>query len=138
MKTQITLILFITCLVIHVEAQQIPNAGFESWTDIGGWFDNPDEWHTGDNQIQTPVVKDTLAHQGNYALKINAIGVNSFAKTKFPITSHPTQLNCFVKTDVSGSDEVSISSRLFFNSNVVSLSSLKYSDSSVGSPEPFM
>ena len=127
MKTQFFLFLLIVSFSVRVEAQQIPNSGFESWTNIGGWFDNPDEWQTGNNQIQTPVVKDTLAHPGNYALQINAMGINSFAKTKFAISAHPNQLNFFVKTNVAGSEEVSIVSKLFYSNNVVDSAQWTYS-----------
>jgi len=94
----------------------IPNAGFEDWSWVGGWYENPDNWITNNNQIVNYVWKDTTAYQGNYAIGIKP---NGYARFKFQYSTHPNSLNAYVKSDISGADSVFIDVFLFSGGNIV-------------------
>lgn len=116
MKTTKLISSILFCLTFHLTAQTIPNPGFEVWTNFGGWYDNPVSWETNNNQIFTPVIKNTLPHQGNYALQVNQFG---YAKSKFPYSQSYGSVLCFVKTDVTSGDSVCIKVLSYFYGNVV-------------------
>jgi len=95
---------------------QIPNSNFENWS-AGPWSLEPDGWVTQNNQLQTFVVQDQNAYQGEYAMRVIAlpIGVGDFgsASTSLPIDYIPASLNFYVKSQVEfGLVSVSIS---FYN-----------------------
>jgi hypothetical protein len=103
----------VVALLICTQTQaQIPNAGFEDWTNWSGWFDDPDNWDTNNGQLFTPVVKDTFAYQGDFAMQVN---FNGSAATIFPVASHPQILSAFVKTNFTSYDTVGITIRVYAN-----------------------
>ncbi|MBW8051382.1 MAG: T9SS type A sorting domain-containing protein [Cytophagales bacterium] len=94
----------------------VPNGAFENWSWIGGWYENPDNWTTNNNQILNFVWKDTTAFQGNYAIGIKP---NGYARTKFQYSTHPNSLNAYVKSNISGADSVFIDVFLFSGGSIV-------------------
>ncbi len=79
MKKILTLTYFAFIIISMLNAQQqIPNASFEDWEDVGVGTDEPTHWSsikTSDNLILNslaPVVwdKSTDAHSGNYSVKL--------------------------------------------------------------------
>ena len=106
-------------MTIQTCAQTIPNAGFENWTDIGGWYVNPDNWQTSNAQLScSGVNKDSNSYQGNFAAQILTLGCAGWAQTQFPLTTHPLNLYCYVRISLTGIDTVSIRIELLNNGNV--------------------
>lgn len=73
-----------TASIVAASAQgNIPNSGFESWTNAGT-YEDPASWTTfnvlsgaifGSNPVS--VYKDTTPHSGNYAVRITSVGLTS-------------------------------------------------------------
>lgn len=78
MRTKSSLFLAVIFGIISVfqlNAQQVPNGGFENWIDYGA-FEEPEEWQTP-NQVTSPlniftVEKTTDAIAGNYAARLES------------------------------------------------------------------
>lgn len=104
------------CLTFTIVAQTIPNPGFENWTNFGGWYDNPNEWKTNNNQLFTPVVQDKNPHQGIYAVQVNQFG---YVKSRFPFAVYPYNIQCFVKSNIMSDDSVSINVIAYFYNNAI-------------------
>jgi hypothetical protein len=95
---------------------QIPNSNFENWS-FGTWSLEPDGWVTPNNQLETFVVQDQNAYEGDYAMRVIAlpVGVGKFgsASTTVPIDYIPASLDFYVRCFVeSGMVSVSIA---FYN-----------------------
>jgi hypothetical protein len=116
MKTTTFLSAVLLSLTIPTVGQIIPNSGFENWTWIGGWFENPDNWTTNNTQIITPVVKDTIPYQGNYAMQVNGTG---YAQSKFAFSQHPTDIQFHVKSNIENSDTLAFDIFIHSGSNIV-------------------
>jgi len=120
MKTKIFILAALIGLTIQIYAQTIPNAGFENWTNIGGWYNNPDDWETNNAQLScSEVNKDSNSYQGNFAAQILTLGCAGWAQIQFPLTTHPLNLYCYVGTNLIGTDTVSIKIELMNNGNIV-------------------
>jgi hypothetical protein len=119
MKTKIILSFICFCFFIYVKGQNIPNNSFESWINIGGWFDNPEFWMTNNSQIVVPVVKDTNAYDGNYAVKLNTIGVRPYVRSKFVFHAHPLLIETFVKSNILSGDSADIHIMIYAGGNLV-------------------
>lgn len=107
--------------IANTNGQTIPNSGFENWSWIGGWFENPDSWNTNNSQITTPVVKDNNSYQGNFSLQINRTGYSGYARSKFPFSQHPSSVEAYVKSTISGVDTVSIHISVYSAGNIVDI-----------------
>jgi hypothetical protein len=100
--------------VKQVSAQNIPNSGFESWTNglPNGWFDG------GLTSIGIPcIVKSTDAQSGSFALKIKVdnnkgepISGSVFTNNLRGIATNlkPAYLNGFIKTNISVTDSITV------------------------------
>jgi hypothetical protein len=119
MKTKIILSVIIFCFFGHLKGQNIPNNSFENWINIGGWFDNPDFWMTNNSQIVVPVVKDTNAYDGNFAVKLNTIGIRPYVRSKFVFHAHPLLIEAFVKSNILSGDSVDIHVKIYAGGNLV-------------------
>ncbi|MES2619719.1 MAG: T9SS type A sorting domain-containing protein [Bacteroidota bacterium] len=77
MKAKFTLLTFFVAAFFAANAQQIPNAGFETWTNPG----NPDGWGTWETATGAPLglaTKDTvLKREGNASLKLKTDSVQA-------------------------------------------------------------
>lgn len=106
--------IFFSCIGI---SQVVPNAGFENWHNVGGWFDEPDYWETNNNSIMTPgVVRDSNAYQGILAMKVaNVTNLPGYAYAGFPSTQHPLSIKVFAKSNILSSDSASIIVRVFYS-----------------------
>ena len=103
MKTKITSIIMIALSCLSLKAQ-IPNGGFESWTGL-----NPNNWITYNSVSPGIVTKNSVAHSGNFAIKLNvvpfsgssaggsisyySVGGNGY----FPVSSAPAALHGWYK-----------------------------------------
>lgn len=117
MKTNLLLIILVVCFSyrINTNAQTIPNAGFENWTDI-----SIDDWETNGGQYSCAFVfPDNNSYQGNFAVQILTDACAGWAQTQFPITTHPLNLYCYVRTNLIGTDTVLIKIELLNNGNIV-------------------
>ena len=119
MKTRILLSAIFFAFFVHVKGQNIPNYSFENWINIGGWFDNPEFWMTNNNQIMVPVVKDTNAFDGNYAVELNTIGIRPYVRSKFVFHAHPLLIEAFVKSNIISGDSVDIHIMIYAGGNLV-------------------
>lgn len=116
-----TILKFLTVLFFattNTYGQTIPNSGFENWSWIGSWYENPDNWNTNNFQIMTYVVKDTNAYQGNFALQVNKAG---YARSKFQFTQHPSSISVYVKNSFSTIDTVKIEAFVYSGSTIVDM-----------------
>jgi hypothetical protein len=100
-----------------VQGQTIPNGNFENWTvDI---FDNhnPYDWETSNADWQGEKITNAPGYLGLWALKtINYFTTNSpYAKCRFPVSNHPSNLTAYVKTTYSEMDSVKIEIIIYYN-----------------------
>ena len=120
MKKLFTLLCAV-CLLSNTSFAQIPNSDFETWINIGGWFENPESWQTNNTQITIAQVnKDADAYSGMFAARLtNYTPIVPSLQAKFPITAHPAHLNAWVKSTVNGSDSVWVQVKLSQSGNYV-------------------
>jgi Secretion system C-terminal sorting domain len=109
MKTlfQIT-ILYLT--ISFTAFSQIPNSGFENWTN-----GNPDGWTTDNDPADGFVfIKPTMdSHTGTYALKAQVLSdkgytINPVLAIVFPFSQRPTNFSGYYKFTSAGSDSLRI------------------------------
>jgi len=100
MKLLTSIILLLGASTIYA---QIPNADFESWS-FNGWNYTPDEWVTGNTELQEPVSQDLDAYQGDYAMRVTAVpyplGKFGEATVSFPNEVVPPSLDFWVKSSL--------------------------------------
>ena len=98
----------------------IPNSDFEQWSTTG-WYDFPTGWMTNNNQLlAATVVKDSLAHSGNLAMRLtNLGGLRPEAWCGFHLSSHPLNLGGYVRSLLFNNDSGEIHVRLYFNQQLV-------------------
>lgn len=79
MKTTTCFFLLVCLSAPAIAQQQVPNGGFESWTNMGT-YDDPTDWITSnDNSMNiTHVVQSNNAYSGNLAVRINTLFVQNF------------------------------------------------------------
>lgn len=135
MKKPVLILLLFFSFVLTVHSQNsIPNAGFETWTNVGT-FEEPDGWVTSNVFIAffggdtVNVVKTTDAYAGTYAIKLESFVIqDSFGYQQyggialstdiatlfssnapgFPYSGRPTKLKGFYKSFSSVQDTSSI------------------------------
>jgi hypothetical protein len=114
----------------EINAQSIPNAGFENWSMVMG-HEDPDQWVTTNESVliayDTTARRSTDAHSGNYALELHTIqytdsgtGITdtSYAGaytgyTGIPYSSRPTDMKFYAKYHSSGADQGYIYAALY-------------------------
>ena len=129
--------LIFTCLfaalILTASAQQIPNAGFESWV-TGTPFvpDLPEGWVT--SGTFPTVIKSTDAHSGNYAFRLHVgtyftgIGANhvSYAFSVPSSTTQPLYYTYWAKIHLSGSDAFLTNAFLTNTGSTLNVTGLNY------------
>ena len=119
---RIIYILFL-CSALNATAQNlIPNANFEQWINIGGWYDNPADWQTSNNQIMAvQITKDSNAYSGNFAMKMQTATTSllPYARCGFPLNDHPVYLQGYVAQSMANGDSASITALIYFQGNVI-------------------
>jgi hypothetical protein len=117
MKTKITIIVALWAITLYSMAQTIPNSGFETWENIGGWYFNPENWETNNSQIMTPVLQETNSYSGNYSLTINHnfSARTGYAKSRFPFNVNAVAIKAYVKCEISTRDKVSVLVNAYLN-----------------------
>jgi hypothetical protein len=120
MKAIKTILVLFVFIVIYSNAQQIPNAGFENWTNL-----KPDDWETNscplcDPPFETYIVRqDSDACQGTYSAKfINNNAFFAWAETKFAAAIHPLNLFACVKSNIQNGDSVKIDIIIYDNGRI--------------------
>ncbi|HNQ68094.1 MAG TPA: T9SS type A sorting domain-containing protein [Bacteroidales bacterium] len=146
-----TLVLFIAILVamVSVAFSQIPNYGFEIWTNYAS-YNNPDDWATMNPFCTGPdfysVTKSTDHYPenvGNYSLRLESntsltqetggwgvVATKSFDypfKPSFPVIGHPTSLCGYAKFLPQNGDEASVSVVLFLDGEQIGHNSMNIS-----------
>jgi hypothetical protein len=118
MKTSTSFILF-SCTVFALHAQQVPNSGFESWTNMGT-YDDPTGWITSnDNSANiTHVVQSSSAHTGNLGMRINTLTIQSFTiggiaacpdvGQFFPVTITPDAISGWYIANFMSGDQLKV------------------------------
>ena len=104
------------------EIISIPNGDFELWDTMQALL----LWHTNscpacDPPFETYIVQEvTEAYSGQFAAKLIYNNVySSYAKNKFSISSHPTNLTGYVKSVIAPGDTALIHIDLFQGNNIV-------------------
>ena len=99
----------------------IPNGDFENWNGMPIL----DLWRTNSCPVcASPddryiVIKDSTSYQGQFAAKFIRRVSNSWADNKFAVSTYPTNLLAYVKTNLPGVDSVSIGIELFKNMSLI-------------------
>jgi len=95
------LLTILVALCFYNAAAQVPNPGFEQWTNL-----LPDYWTTNSCPFCDPpwesyiVRQDSDAYSGNYNADLYANGVfKPFAYTIFPVSARPRMLRFYAKVD---------------------------------------
>jgi len=131
------MLLVLIILAITTNAQ-IPNSGFENWTNYGS-YDKADGWTNTNSQCSGsffPVTKSTDTYPigvGNYSIRIEsnpslmpgycALGVTwagQYPIVAFPITGHPTSLTGWYKYLPQGGDTMTINIEIKNGTSLVS------------------
>lgn len=107
-------IALIGCLILvfqQIKGQEIPNGNFEVWDLYNTWTLEPEFWSTQNNQLYTPVTQDTLAHEGNFAMRVHVLpgfegGVQEIAHISFPISYLPYSMTYWVKASVPDGNDL--------------------------------
>jgi hypothetical protein len=108
---KITLIIAIISSQFFVYSQ-IPNGGFENWTDNGAEND-PDGWNTSNTDPFVSVTPYTPAYAGNFSMKVATFSpgfgvIPGIAEIEFPFSQRPNFLKACIKTNVLSGDKVMI------------------------------
>jgi hypothetical protein len=121
------LFLFVSSSILNAQ-DSISNSDFENWT--GGY---PENWETNSCPPCVPPWETYIAQKdsintfhGAYSLKLmyNNTSVSTgfapaWVKSRFPVQSHPVELEGYVRSEIFGSDTVSIEIKVFFNEVMV-------------------
>lgn len=121
MKRLVSVMLFVLVATFPFSAAaQIPNAGFENWTN-----GNPDGWNA-DNVpgLSTPVTKSASAHTGTGALQGQVVTFVGFAygplvTTIFGVSQRHANLTGFYKFTSVGGDSMFVSVFMYNNLSLV-------------------
>ena len=123
----------LTCMSAHLLSQEIPNSGFEEWTDCVAW--STPEGFISDNILQytfieiPSVEKSTQSHSGNFAAYLHhtsgSPGIGSLqwgAGTEYsfffpgyptPFQGNPDSLVFWAKTNIPSDDESEVTAYLY-------------------------
>ncbi len=96
---------------------QIPNAGFENWTN-----GNPDSWETDNSPLFSPITQTSDSHSGSSAMEGSVVtymgvGITPTADISFPYTGQPAALTGYYKLNTSNNDSLVITVVLYKNGN---------------------
>jgi hypothetical protein len=116
MKAKIIYFILLVVTSIRPNAQQVPNSGFENWTNLA-----PDGWKTNscpmcDSPYDRYIVKrDSDACQGTYSAKFiyNKVSI-AWAEAKIITSVHPSDLFACVKSNIQTGDSVRIDITMYF------------------------
>lgn len=117
---KLLLIITLMSAAFWSQAQAIPNSGFETWENVGGWYLDPEGWETNNSHIMTPVLPDTNSYSGNYSLTISHkySGITGYAKSRFPFNAHAAAIKAYVKCEMSETDTVSVLVDIYSNRQI--------------------
>ena len=122
MKKKYLLLLLISLVLFELNAQTVPNGGFENWTN-NIFYEDPDNWTTLNllalGGVPETAIKSTDSRTGSYALELKTVsfinGSNqpdtmigyAFSASiggggGFPVYSRPQGLSCYYKYDKVG------------------------------------
>ena len=111
----------ITCVFLLSSTifSQIPNAGFENWTN-----GNPDSWSTTNNSQFTNVTQSNDAHSGSYSAEGTVASISGFTvapvlSSEFSYSGRPTTFSGYYKFTSVSSDSLEITIALFKNGNAI-------------------
>ncbi|HLF64738.1 MAG TPA: T9SS type A sorting domain-containing protein [Saprospiraceae bacterium] len=115
------LLWMVMCFTLPFYAQNVPNGDFEDWHTVGGWFENPDDWQTNNNQIIAPgVVKDSETPFGFFAMQVsNVTNIPGEAYTGFIRTVRPDNVHVFARSNIMTQDSAVITVLLYHEGDVV-------------------
>lgn len=116
-------------LPLLASAQNVPNGNFESWyVPLPQWVEDPEFWQTDNEEMHISVTKDTLAQEGDFAMRVTAkpvvTGDYGEAYSEFAIDAIPAALNFYARCATEfGGVSVQIS---FFNQDTEVYSAFWY------------
>ena len=137
MKTHSILLVLLIGILCSVSGQ-IPNKGFEQWSNFGN-YEDPTYWGSTNYSSSGPfyaITKSTdhyPANVGSYSVRLEndaSLNPNYWARgflasgypppsPDFPITGHPTSLTGYYKFDSHGGDNMYIHIQLFKNGSSI-------------------
>lgn len=87
---------------------QIPNAGFENWTN-----GTPDNWTVNSTSQFPTIMQSTDAHSGSYSVEGKVVSFSGFSfapvlTSAFPLTQRPANLSGYYKFNSVGNDTLLI------------------------------
>lgn len=123
MKTSLLLIALSFSLMNFAQIE-VPNHDFETWDYYNTWNLEPDQWSTGNFQLYEHVFRDSLAYQGDWAMRVYPYGFfepyPGQATVYFPIDEIPSTLDFYMKSYMGQElDSVSVHVQLFNNNEML-------------------
>jgi hypothetical protein len=102
---------------------QIPNNGFENWTNNGSEND-PDFWSTNNSNPFISVSPYSPAFAGNYSMKVETFSpgfgvVPGVAQTEFNYSQRPNYIKACIKTQIMPGDKVIFLVSMFQGDSIV-------------------
>jgi|GEM_PF-2033684 len=95
----ICLLLMLCSSAAHAQLV-VPNGDFESW-DFNGWNFSPTAWMTGNTQVTENTFRDTIAYEGEFAMRVEGIpvelGVEGEASIQIPTGAIPPSLDFYTR-----------------------------------------
>lgn len=115
---------FMAMLLISMTAfGQIPNNGFENWTDDGS-DNNPDFWITSNSDPFVCVSPYSPAYAGNFSMKVGTFSpgfgiLPGIAELDFNYSQRPNFLKACIKTNIAPGDKVILMVSMFQGDSIV-------------------
>ncbi len=111
--------LILTIIVSSLIWCQIPNPGFENWTNAA-----PDNWLTNNTAQLHTVLQSTDAHSGSYSVEGTVVSFSGFSfapilTSSFPYTVRSSNFSGYYKLTSVGSDTLDIVIALYKNNNAI-------------------
>jgi hypothetical protein len=119
MKTSILCLSLLFATTFGLAQVEIPNGNFEEWGLFNTWNYSPAEWNTPNMQLLAPVEMDSMAYEGDFAMRVTPfLGFetsSTTAHTSFVVNELPEQLSFWVKAfiDEGEADSVRVSLSYF-------------------------
>jgi len=119
-------LLLTTCLMVIIsmtskaQTGAIPNAGFENWYFTPFWTIEATGWQTNNSSIAAwNVIPDSMPHTGLLALRLMNESYRGRIWSGFPLTSHPSALDGFMKNGLGIGDTAFIRIHVYYSNILV-------------------
>ncbi len=134
-------LLFLIGILFTVPAfSQIPNSGFEAWSDQGGIL-KPDGWEISSAESCLNVIRSDDPYEGSYSVELSVLfdpimasNMSGFMFTdgNFPVNQKYSSLSGYFKGTIIGSDTLKIYVGMWHEGEMVGYGQLKTLDNHTG------